>query len=133
MKMKLTGEQLVVLRESGAEGPKNLKDADFSDSRGWIYDREYGFFHVSACWHVAAMELLLAFHNDCKNEKEVANKLKFRRGSGRGADVFLETVSGTCYMSSVSNFVQAGSKKNLTPSEKKFFGKIEYLDEVCQC
>lgn len=128
--MKPTDDQLVALRCASAEGPLTLGEADVT--KPFVYDREYGFFYVNSCWHGEVMELLLAFHHGCKNEKEISEKLKYRRHCGVGADLFIQTVSGTAYLSSCAKSIQA-CKKNLTPSERKFFGDIDYLEDLCCC
>jgi hypothetical protein len=74
------------------------------------------------------MALLLAFHLGFDNVKE----LEASRGwkwPFEMSDNFLKTLPGTCYLSSCGIVPECAYKYSLTPSEKRFFGDVEYIFE----
>jgi hypothetical protein len=124
--MLLTDSQRRLIHNCGIGDPVSLKNAD--PSKPFVYDRSYGFFPVGWGEHKELMSLLLAFHLGYKTIPELTEETGLD-WPYRTADTFLETVPGTCYLSSVGRCIEAGKSKNLTPSERRFFGDIDYLFE----
>ena len=96
--------------------------------KGFVYDREFGLFSVSAAYHSIAMALLLAFHNNELSAIDNLAKLKLKSIEG-AADYFLKSIKGTAFHSSVGDktITYAGKPGNLTIAESRIFGKVEYL------
>lgn len=96
--------------------------------KSFVYCREHGLFYVQGGSHQIVMSLLLAWQHDLNDGVDVADKLGIDF-SDDTSELWLEITPGALVMSSVGSIPYAHSKKNLSFQERKFFEKIDYLDE----
>lgn len=141
MYLGITFERIVSRKEMPAEiwhlmvryglsEPCVLRTAKVSEP--FVYDREIGFFYVPKTKHQSAMSLLLAWRLGYKDPFEVPGekyqqKSIFDHDFSEMADYYLENFSGTCFKSSVSDYVLAGKKGHLNSLELDVFGSVSYL------
>lgn len=125
--MLLTEPQLELIKiatKSFCAGPFHKER--ISVYRPFVYDRSYGAF-ILDIYHERLMAVLYMFHMDYPYAQmldEVCGVKCFGY-----ADKFLKEIPGTCYLSSCGVNVEAGLIKNLTASEHKFFGDVDFIFE----
>lgn len=103
-----------------------LRTADLT--RPFVYDRYFGFFYVPATKHPAAMSLLLAWHHGCADPFDLPKSVAPSFDSEALADRYLESISGTCYRSSVSKGITyTWTRQSLNVFESDLFSPIKYL------
>lgn len=107
--------------------PVPLHEADLA--RPFTYDRKWGVFYVPPGYHYVAASLLLAFHHDLETVTDAWDKFNVK-DSYETSDIWLDTIPGTAFRSSVSEKVRAGRKNNLTTMEKRILSKAGILTFV---
>ncbi len=125
-----TPEQRAAMIDAGMSEPMRLSAFD---NRPFVYDRQYGYFHVSPSKHGEAMAFLFDLHqgNDGTDYYENACQ-RFPKSSSPiqlCADEYLNTIRGTAFGSSVSRHTTSGFGGSLNPSEIRVFGDVRFIGE----
>jgi len=82
----------------------------------FVYDRRWGLFPVGVGMHYYAMATLLAFHHSM-GRREYQRVDDYRSGLQDMAEVYLDTIPGTAFRSSVSTRLTCGRREHLTRTE----------------
>jgi hypothetical protein len=95
----------------------------------FLYDRKWGVMFCPGGSHNAAMALLYAFHRGYQSRIEGMQKEpKIFMDYHVCADLWLETIPGTAFRSSVGGRVtRAWSPESLAPYEARLLGPIDYI------
>ncbi len=124
-----TERQRYEMMDCGMSMPMRL--SQFDPHKTFVYDRTYGYYHVSPTRHVFAMAFLYDLHmgGDGTDWFEAACQ-RFPKSSSPvqlSADAYLDTIRGTCFGSSASKHITCGFEGSLSPSEVRTFGDIRYI------
>lgn len=130
----LEGKKWWALVDAGGEEPYPIDQWDMS--KPFVYDRKWGVFPVQSGNHFLVMALLYAWHHGFdrlggqfeRYLKESGVEVKGIGFVKKYADVYIETIPGTAFKSSVNKkVVFSGKPSHLTETEKDYLGKIEYI------